>query len=46
MSFGGAAVYRRVLPFFLGLALGECLMAVFWMVIGLATGRPGQPFVP
>lgn len=46
MTFGGAAAYRRVLPLFLGLVLGESLIAAFWMLLGLATGTPGSPVLP
>jgi len=46
MTFGGASVYRRVLPFFLGLVLGESAMAAFWMLVSLATGTPGQAILP
>ncbi len=46
MTFGGASVYRRTLPFFLGLVLGESAMAAFWMVVSLVTGTPGQAILP
>jgi len=38
MSLGGATVYRRVLPFFLGMVLGECAMLAFWSLLALARG--------
>jgi len=46
MTFGGAAVYRRVLPLFLGMVLGESLIAATLMVAGIITGRPGIPVLP
>jgi len=46
MSFGGARAYQRILPLFLGLVLGECMIAMFWAVIGLITGVPNVPIVP
>ncbi|MEK7765024.1 MAG: DUF6785 family protein, partial [bacterium] len=46
MTFGGARAYRAALPAFIGMALGECLIAVFWMLIGILTGVPNEQFVP
>ncbi len=46
MTFMGAALYRRVLPFFLGLALGESLAATFYALLGLITGIPGTSILP
>ena len=46
MTFGGAQVYRRVLPFFLGLVLGESVMAALWIILGLFTGTPGISVLP
>lgn len=46
MSFGGAKVYQRALPLFLGFALGECLIGAFWMVMGVVTGVVNIPMVP
>jgi len=46
MTFGGAQAYRRALPLFLGLALGESVMAGFWMLVSLATGMPGIAILP
>jgi hypothetical protein len=40
MTFGGAPVYRKVMPVFLGLILGECLISAFWMVIAFITQKP------
>lgn len=41
MTFGGAVVYRKVLPFFLGLALGEAMIGTFWTVVSFITGQAG-----
>ncbi len=38
MRYGGIRTYRLLLPFFLGLILGDCLNAMAWTVIGLLTG--------
>jgi len=46
MTFGGATAYRRALPFFLGLVLGESLIATLWTVVSLITGRPGVYVLP
>lgn len=46
MTFGGAVVYRRWLPFFLGLVLGQALIATFWTVVSLFTGAPGIYMLP
>ena len=46
MTFGGALVYRRCLPFALGLVLGESVIGAFWILAGLATGVPGIYVMP
>ncbi len=46
MTFGGATVYRRVLPFFLGLALGQTIIAMLWTIVSLFTGKPGVYMMP
>ena len=43
--YGGAGAYRRLLPFFLGLILGDCLNALLWVGIGLITGT-GYTLLP
>jgi hypothetical protein len=40
MRFGGANLYRKVLPFFLGLVMGEYAIALFWIVVAWVTGHP------
>jgi len=39
LRYGGPAVYRRAVPFFLGLALGQYTAAAFWFVVDLCTGK-------
>jgi len=46
MNFLGASTYRRFVPLFLGLAVGESLIAAFWALLGLATGTPGISVLP
>jgi hypothetical protein len=46
MTFGGAATYRKWLPFFLGLVLGEAMIATVWVITSLITGRPGFYILP
>ena len=46
MSFGGAQTYRRAVPLFIGLALGECVISVLLTLTGLATGVPNIECVP
>ncbi|HXG22955.1 MAG TPA: DUF6784 domain-containing protein, partial [Chthonomonadales bacterium] len=35
MRYGGLATYRRFLPFFLGLTLGDCVQGSFWGLVSL-----------
>jgi hypothetical protein len=42
--YGGLRGYMGVRPFFLGLVLGDCLMAAFWDVVGAATEVSYPPF--
>jgi cation transporter-like permease len=46
LRIGGLAAYRRALPFFLGLIVGECVAGSFWTLLGLATGLPIYGFYP
>lgn len=34
LRYGGMALYRRLLPFFLGLILGDFVVGAFWSIIG------------
>ena len=38
LKFGGFGLYRRTRPVFIGLILGEYVMAALWAFIGLKTG--------
>ena len=42
VRYGGMRLYRQALPFFLGLILGDCLNALAWVAVGLATGKGYQ----
>ena len=44
--FGGADGYRKAIPFFLGLALGDFVMIVFWICIDGWQGRVGHALLP
>jgi hypothetical protein len=44
--FGGHDNYRRAMPFFLGLALGDIAMMLFWLVIDGWQGRTGHLLIP
>lgn len=44
--FGGTEGYRRAVPFFLGLALGDILMVVFWVLIDGWQGRMNHALLP
>ena len=36
LRYGGMAFYRKALPFFLGLILGDFVTGAFWSIIGMA----------
>lgn len=36
---GGMRLYRKALPFFLGLILGDLVVPVMWAVVGVVTGQ-------
>jgi hypothetical protein len=44
--FGGNDGYRRTIPLFLGLALGDILMVVFWVVVDGWQGRMNHALLP
>jgi hypothetical protein len=44
LRYGGLPLYRTVLPFFLGLILGDVTMGTLWSLIGLAIGTPTYNF--
>ncbi len=44
--FGGNESYRRLIPFFLGLVLGDIVLLVFWVIIDGWQGRMGHALLP
>lgn len=42
LKYGGSAAYRRTRPFFLGLILGQVVVAGMWLVIDYFTGMTGN----
>jgi hypothetical protein len=38
LRYGGMRLYAAMLPFFLGLIVGDALNAVLWIILGHATG--------
>ena len=42
LKYGGIDIYRKMLPFFLGLILGEFVSAGFWVIIDGLTGITGH----
>ncbi len=46
MRFGGSPSYRQLVPGFLGLALGDVAMMLFWLIIDGWQGRVGHNLLP
>lgn len=46
LRYGGLRLYRRLVPFFMGLIVGEAIMGGFWIAVGLVTGVGGIRFMP
>ncbi|WP_395094709.1 DUF6785 family protein [Armatimonas sp.] len=46
LRYGGLGFYRKCVPFFLGIILGECLMGGFWNLTGIAREVPTYAFWP
>ena len=44
LRYGGVGLYRRALPFFLGLILGQMIVGSVWHLIGLALGLTPYSF--
>ncbi len=42
LRFGGAALYRRTVPFFMGVALGQIVVGGCWLVVDVLTGTVGN----
>ncbi|HIE27192.1 TPA: hypothetical protein EYP66_07895 [Candidatus Poribacteria bacterium] len=39
LKLGGVRAYRRMMPFFLGLILGDFVVGSLWSILGIALGR-------
>ncbi len=46
LKFGGLRTYRKALPFFFGLILGEIAIGSLWTIIGIVLGVPTYDFWP
>ena len=46
LRFGGLKQYRRALPFFFGLILGEITVGSLWTIVGIVLGIPTYDFWP
>lgn len=44
LRYGGLRLYRQVLPFFLGLILGDVTMGTLWSLIGIVIDTPTYNF--
>ena len=42
IKYGGPSLYKKVLPFFLGLILGQCVAAGGWVIIDYFAGMVGN----
>ena len=40
LRYGGARTYRRMIPFFLGMVVGECFIGGIWVIVGFITETP------
>jgi len=46
LRYGGLKMYRQVLPFFLGMILGECVLGSLWTLTGIWLDVPTYSFWP
>lgn len=46
LKYGGLRSYRKALPFFFGLILGEIVVGSLWTIVGIALGIPTYDFWP
>lgn len=46
LRYGGLKLYRRVLPIFLGLIVGDCIVGCSWTILGAITNLPSYRFFP
>ena len=44
LRFGGLRTYRRAIPFFLGLILGQCVVGSLWSLLGIIFDFPNYSF--
>jgi hypothetical protein len=44
LRLGGARVYQRAMPWFLGIIMGECLAAGAWITISIILAAAGIPY--
>jgi hypothetical protein len=44
LRYGGLRGYRKLLPLFLGLMLGEYAVQGFWALVGVVLGMPTYPY--
>ncbi len=44
VRYGGMRLFITLRPFFIGLLLGECVMAVLWTLLSVLTGAPAPAF--
>jgi hypothetical protein len=44
LKYGGIVLYRRAIPLFLGLALGDFVLGSFWSLLGILLKRPTYTF--
>lgn len=46
LRYGGLALYRRSLPLFYGVIVGECVSGSLWSLLGITAGIPAYAFWP
>jgi hypothetical protein len=46
LRYGGLPAYRKALPLFLGVILGECVLGSLWSLVGIALNIPTYAFWP
>ena len=44
LKYGGIKAYRRAVPLFFGLILGDFIVGMFWNILGVALGKPMYNF--
>jgi len=45
MRYGGIRIYRRAMPLFMGIVLGDLTMGAIWSLLGIALGMPMYRFL-